>query len=75
VIREVLEELSGRGIVIRCGHWLVAGRPQVLLMLERVFDYISKHAGVKFCTFDEIADDFRQRHPRQGAAAQAAHAG
>jgi hypothetical protein len=29
---------------------------------------------VKFCTFDEIADDFRHRHPRQGAAAEAAHA-
>jgi hypothetical protein len=29
---------------------------------------------VKFCTFDEIADDFRRRHPRQGASVQAAHA-
>jgi peptidoglycan-N-acetylglucosamine deacetylase len=56
-------------------HPDVSGRPQVLLMLERVFDYISKHAGVKFCTFDEIADDFRRRYPRQGAAAQAARAG
>ena len=56
-------------------HPDVSGRPQVLLMLERVFDYISKHAGVKFCTFDEIADDFRRRYPRQGAAAQTAHAG
>jgi peptidoglycan/xylan/chitin deacetylase (PgdA/CDA1 family) len=42
-------------------HPDVSGRPQVLLMLERMYDYISKHAGVKFCTFDEIADDFRRR--------------
>ncbi len=49
-------------------HPDVAGRPQVLLMLERVFDYISQHAGVRWCTFDEIADDFIQRYPREGAA-------
>jgi peptidoglycan/xylan/chitin deacetylase (PgdA/CDA1 family) len=56
-------------------HPDVSGRPQVLLMLERVYDYISKHAGIEFCTFDEIADDFRRRCPRQGApAAEAAHA-
>ena len=46
----------------------MSGRPQVLLMLERVFDYISQHAGVRFCTFDEIADDFARRHPREQAA-------
>jgi len=55
-------------------HPDVSGRPQVLLMLERVYDYISKHAGVKFCTFDEIADDFRRRHPRQTASAAVAQA-
>ncbi|MYK58473.1 MAG: polysaccharide deacetylase, partial [Rhodospirillaceae bacterium] len=49
-------------------HPDVAGRPQVLLMLERVFDYISQHAGVRWCTFNEIADDFIQRYPREGAA-------
>ena len=49
-------------------HPDVSGRPQVLLMLERVFDYISQHAGVRWCTFDEIADDFIQRYPREGAA-------
>jgi hypothetical protein len=44
-------------------------------MLERMYDYISKHAGVKFCTFDEIADDFRRRCPRESApAAEAARA-
>ena len=50
-------------------HPDVSGRPQVLLMLERMYDYLSKHAGVKFCTFDEIADDFRRRHPRETAPA------
>jgi peptidoglycan-N-acetylglucosamine deacetylase len=55
-------------------HPDVSGRPQVLLMLERVYDYISKHAGVKFCTFDEIADDFRRRNPRQTASAAVAQA-
>ena len=39
-------------------HPDVSGRPQVLLMLERLYEYISSHAGVQFCTFDEIADDF-----------------
>ncbi len=53
-------------------HPDVSGRPQVLLMLERVFDYISQHTGVKFCTFDEIADDFRKRYPRAGASGQVA---
>ena len=45
-------------------HPDVSGRPQVLLMLERIHEYLSSHPGVQFCTFDEIADDFRQRCPR-----------
>jgi hypothetical protein len=40
-----------------------------------VYEYIARHAGVKFCTFDEIADDFRARYPRHGASLQAAQAG
>jgi peptidoglycan-N-acetylglucosamine deacetylase len=55
-------------------HPDVSGRPQVLLMLERVYDYISKHGGIKFCTFDEIADDFRRRCPREKAPATEAAA-
>jgi len=55
-------------------HPDVSGRPQVLLMLERMYDYLSKHAGVKFCTFDEIADDFRRRYPRENASTVAARA-
>ena len=45
-------------------HPDVSGRPQVLLMLERVSAYIMSHPGVSFCTFNEIADDFASNHPR-----------
>src|SRR6202140_4314419 len=55
-------------------HPDVSGRPQVLLMLERIYDYISKHAGIKFATFDQIADDFRRRFPREKTTTQAARA-
>jgi peptidoglycan-N-acetylglucosamine deacetylase len=46
-------------------HPDVSGRPQVLLMLERLFAHIVKHPGVKFTTFDEIANDFARRSPRK----------
>jgi peptidoglycan-N-acetylglucosamine deacetylase len=45
-------------------HPDVSGRPQVLLMLERLVEHILKHEGTKFVTFDEIADDFKKRSPR-----------
>jgi peptidoglycan/xylan/chitin deacetylase (PgdA/CDA1 family) len=45
-------------------HPDVAGRPQVLMMLERLFDHMRKHPGVKFVTMDEMADDFAKRFPR-----------
>ena len=44
-------------------HPDVSGKPQVLLMLERLQAYFSGHAGVNFITFEEIADDFRNRYP------------
>ena len=44
-------------------HPDVSGRPQVLLMLERLFNHMSRHPGVRFTTFDEIANDFRRRSP------------
>jgi peptidoglycan/xylan/chitin deacetylase (PgdA/CDA1 family) len=47
-------------------HPDVSGRPQVLLMLERLFDYIKGHEGVRFVTMNEMADDFAGRFPRQG---------
>ena len=45
-------------------HPDVSGKPQVLLMLERLYEHIIGHAGVKFLTFEEIADDFARRCPR-----------
>lgn len=45
-------------------HPDVAGRPQVLMMLERLYEYMKGHAGVRFVTMDEMADDFARRHPR-----------
>ncbi|MEV6149954.1 polysaccharide deacetylase [Nonomuraea sp. NPDC052129] len=45
-------------------HPDVSGRPQSLLMHERLIEYISGHEGVRWVTFDEIADDFKARSPR-----------
>jgi len=45
-------------------HPDVSGKPQVLLMLERLYSHIIRHPGVKFTTFDEIANDFDRRFPR-----------
>jgi len=44
-------------------HPDVSGRPQVLLMLERLIDYINGHEGVSWHTMEQIADDFRKRRP------------
>ncbi len=46
-------------------HPDVAGRPQVLLMLERLYAHMIAHPGVRFTTFDAIADDFARRSPRK----------
>ncbi|MFI5614447.1 polysaccharide deacetylase [Amycolatopsis sp. NPDC051903] len=48
-------------------HPDVSGRPQVLLMLERLIDHINGHEGVSWLTFDQIADSFLSRNPRKGA--------
>ena len=48
-------------------HPDVSGRPQVLMMLERLYGHIIRHPGVRFCTMDEIADDFARRNPRRAA--------
>ncbi|ETW96411.1 MAG: hypothetical protein ETSY2_46465, partial [Candidatus Entotheonella gemina] len=42
-------------------HPDVSGRPQVLLMHERMIEYINGHEGVSWMTFEEIADDFGPR--------------
>ena len=54
------------GVVTFTLHPDVSGKPQVLLMLERLYNHIISHPGVKFTTFDEIADDFVRRSPRAG---------
>ena len=47
-------------------HPDVSGRPQVLMMLERLIKYINKHEHVVWMTFEEIAADFRKRFPFEG---------
>jgi peptidoglycan-N-acetylglucosamine deacetylase len=47
-------------------HPDVSGRPQVLLMLERLIGYINQHAGVTWMTMEQAADDFRRRQPFKG---------
>ncbi len=49
-------------------HPDVSGRPQVLLMHERMIEYINGHARVSWMTFEEIANDFAQRSPRVNAS-------
>ena len=34
-------------------------------MHERLIQHISSHEGVRWVTFDEIADDFAKRNPRK----------
>lgn len=46
-------------------HPDVSGRPQVLLMLERLFEYIAGHEGVRFVRMEEMADDYARRFPRR----------
>lgn len=47
-------------------HPDVSGRPQVLLMLERLIDYINQHDGVRWSTMEDVASDFRTRFPFSG---------
>ncbi len=46
-------------------HPDVSGRPQVLMMLERLYAYMIRHPGVRFVTMNEMADDFARRSPRK----------
>ena len=47
-------------------HPDVSGRPQVLLMLERLFAHMIAKPGVRFLTLNDMADDF-QRRSKPGA--------
>jgi len=48
-------------------HPDVGGRPQVILMLERIIEHINGRDGIHWATMDQIADDFAQRFPRGSA--------
>jgi hypothetical protein len=42
-------------------HPQVSGRPHILNMHERIIDWInSDHEGVEWCTFAEMAHEFRE---------------
>jgi peptidoglycan/xylan/chitin deacetylase (PgdA/CDA1 family) len=47
-------------------HPDVSGRPQVLLMLDRLISHINEHDGVTWMTMEDIAEDYRRRHPFGG---------
>ena len=40
-----------------------AGKPHVLMVLERLVDHMMAHAGVRMLTMAEMAEDFRRRAP------------
>ena len=49
-------------------HPDVSGRPHVLLMHERLIEYISGHEGVEWVTFAQMADEFKKANkPPEGA--------
>lgn len=46
-------------------HPDVSGRPQVILMQERIIEHINKQEGVKWVCMDEMADNFLEKFPRK----------
>lgn len=46
-------------------HPDVSGRPQVLMMLERLIAHMKAYEGVRFLTMNEMADDYDKRFPRR----------
>ena len=40
-----------------------AGKPHVLMMLERLIDHMMTHSGVRMVTMEQMADDFSLRCP------------
>jgi peptidoglycan-N-acetylglucosamine deacetylase len=49
-------------------HPDVSGKPHVLQMHQRLFEYLKGHDGVRFVTMEEIAEDFVRRFPKSGSA-------
>lgn len=41
-------------------HPQVSGKPQILMMHDRLIQWINSHQGVEWCTFGEMADRFRR---------------
>jgi peptidoglycan/xylan/chitin deacetylase (PgdA/CDA1 family) len=52
-------------------HPDVSGRPQVLLMLERLLSSWQGRDGVRFLTFEQAAAEFRERCPFGSESQQA----
>jgi hypothetical protein len=50
----------------RLHHTGVNGRPQVLLMIERLIEYISRHEGECWATMEQIDGEFRRMFPFSG---------
>lgn len=48
-------------------HPDVSGRPQVLLMLERIIEHINQHEHIEWMTLEEVAEDYRKRFPFEKA--------
>lgn len=46
-------------------HPDVSGRPQNLLMLERLIDHMANHDGVEFMFMKDVAYDFQKKFPRK----------
>jgi peptidoglycan/xylan/chitin deacetylase (PgdA/CDA1 family) len=41
-------------------HPQVSGKPQVILMHERIIEYINQHEGVEWCTFEQMVEEFKE---------------
>jgi peptidoglycan/xylan/chitin deacetylase (PgdA/CDA1 family) len=48
-------------------HPDVSGKPHVLQMHQRLFEYMSGHEGVRFVKMEEIASDFAERFPKSSS--------
>lgn len=41
-------------------HPQVSVKPKIMLMHEQLIEWINQHAGVEWCTFEEVARQFRK---------------